>query len=99
MASLCMTALIYEIVMWNDIDSYLDYRDFTTETTNFPPEEMKAFTQELVRFLMSRFDFILMVIRPVTVNIVSKRPLDTQSPISLTGRYPHPRCGHSRTTE
>ncbi|KZV75261.1 glycoside hydrolase family 31 protein [Peniophora sp. CONT] len=34
-------------VMWNDIDLYHDLRDFTSDPERFPPEEMRAFTQEL----------------------------------------------------
>jgi alpha-glucosidase len=35
-------------VMWNDIDLYHAYRDFTTDPVTFPADEMKAFTAELV---------------------------------------------------
>ncbi|TFK48006.1 hypothetical protein OE88DRAFT_1665015 [Heliocybe sulcata] len=34
-------------VMWNDIDLYLAYRDFTSDPVSFPGEEMRAFIQEL----------------------------------------------------
>ena len=35
-------------VMWNDIDLYHDFRDFTTDPVNFPAEGMRDFIQELV---------------------------------------------------
>ena len=35
-------------VMWNDIDLYHDYRDFTTDPVSFPAEEMRSFIRELV---------------------------------------------------
>ncbi len=34
--------------MWNDIDVYHAYRDFTTDPVSFPADEMKAFIEELV---------------------------------------------------
>ncbi|KZT24332.1 glycoside hydrolase family 31 protein [Neolentinus lepideus HHB14362 ss-1] len=34
-------------VMWNDIDLYLAYRDFTSDPVSFPGEEMRAFIHEL----------------------------------------------------
>ncbi|KAH9885439.1 glycosyl hydrolases family 31-domain-containing protein [Cubamyces lactineus] len=33
--------------MWNDIDLYHAYRDFTTDPTSFPANEVKAFIEEL----------------------------------------------------
>lgn len=36
-------------VMWNDIDLYHSLRDFTSDPVSYPPEEMRAFTRELVR--------------------------------------------------
>ena len=38
-------------VMWNDIDLYHAYRDFTSDTVSFPGEEMRSFIRELVRAL------------------------------------------------
>ena len=35
-------------VMWNDIDLYHAYRDFTTDPVSFPADEMKEFIGELV---------------------------------------------------
>ena len=35
-------------VMWNDIDLYHDYRDFTTDPVSFPGEGMREFIHELV---------------------------------------------------
>ena len=37
--------------MWNDIDVYHAYRDFTTDPVSFPADQMKAFIEELVRRL------------------------------------------------
>lgn len=34
--------------MWNDIDLYHAFRDFTTDPVSFPGEDMRAFIQELV---------------------------------------------------
>jgi alpha-glucosidase len=34
--------------MWNDIDLYNHYRDFTTDPVNFPTSEVRAFIEELV---------------------------------------------------
>ncbi|KAI0791893.1 glycosyl hydrolases family 31-domain-containing protein [Abortiporus biennis] len=34
-------------VMWNDIDLYHAFRDFTADPTSFPPSEVKAFIDEL----------------------------------------------------
>nr|VWP01427.1 Neutral alpha-glucosidase AB [Ganoderma boninense] len=33
--------------MWNDIDLYHAYRDFTTDPVSFPADQMKAFIEEL----------------------------------------------------
>ncbi|KAI0323153.1 glycoside hydrolase, partial [Cubamyces sp. BRFM 1775] len=33
--------------MWNDIDLYHAFRDFTTDPTSFPANEVKAFIEEL----------------------------------------------------
>ena len=38
--------------MWNDIDLYHAFRDFTTDPVSFPIAEVKAFIQELVRRLL-----------------------------------------------
>ena len=35
--------------MWNDIDLYHAFRDFTADPVSFPPDQMLAFIQELVR--------------------------------------------------
>ncbi len=35
--------------MWNDLELYHDYRDFTTDPEMFPAEEMRNFIRELVR--------------------------------------------------
>lgn len=35
-------------VMWNDIDLYHAFRDFTTDPVMFPAEEMREFIRELV---------------------------------------------------
>jgi len=34
--------------MWNDIDLYHAFRDFTTDPISFPADEVKAFIAELV---------------------------------------------------
>ena len=36
------------LVMWNDIDLYHAFRDFTADPVSFPPEEMRSFIRELV---------------------------------------------------
>lgn len=36
--------------MWNDIDLYHAFRDFTSDPVSFPASEMKAFIEELVSF-------------------------------------------------
>ena len=38
-------------VMWNDIDLYHAYRDFTSDPVSFPGEEMRSFIRELVSAL------------------------------------------------
>lgn len=35
--------------MWNDIDLYHAVRDFTSDPTSFPGDEVRAFIAELVR--------------------------------------------------
>ena len=37
--------------MWNDIDLYHAFRDFTTDPVSFPVDEVKSFIEELVRKL------------------------------------------------
>jgi hypothetical protein len=34
--------------MWNDLDLYHNYRDFTTDPATFPAEEMRKFITLLV---------------------------------------------------
>ncbi len=36
--------------MWNDINLYDAYRDFTVDPVSFPAEEVRAFVRELVRY-------------------------------------------------
>lgn len=36
-------------VMWNDIDLYHAFRDFTADPVSFPPEEMRSFIRELAQ--------------------------------------------------
>jgi alpha-glucosidase len=36
--------------MWNDIDLYHAYRDFTTDPNSFPLDEVRKFIAELVSF-------------------------------------------------
>ena len=33
--------------MWNDIDYMENYLDFTTDSDNYPEEELKSFVEEL----------------------------------------------------
>ena len=40
--------LTFAVVMWNDIDLYHAFRDFTADPVSFPPEEMRSFIRELV---------------------------------------------------
>jgi hypothetical protein len=35
-------------VMWNDLELYQDYRDFTVDPVTFPPNEMRDFIGNLV---------------------------------------------------
>jgi hypothetical protein len=48
-----------DTVMWNDIDLYHAFRDFTTDPVSFPVNEVKTFIDELVRMqciiLLRRF--------------------------------------------
>ena len=37
-------------VIWNDLDLYDNYRDFTTDPATFPAEEVRNFISALVRF-------------------------------------------------
>jgi hypothetical protein len=41
-------------VMWNDLELYHDYRDFTVDPVKFSPNEMRDF----IRNLVSRLVFI-----------------------------------------
>ena len=34
--------------MWNDLELYHEYRDFTTDPATFPAEETRAFIKDLV---------------------------------------------------
>lgn len=34
--------------MWNDIDLYHAFRDFTSDPVTYPSEAIRAFTKELV---------------------------------------------------
>ena len=49
-------------VIWNDIDLYQAYRDFTTDNGAFPPDEVRAFIQNLVRF---HLDFVAVNDEPI----------------------------------
>jgi hypothetical protein len=40
--------LTHFAVMWNDIDLYHAFRDFTTDPVSFPGDEVRAFIDELV---------------------------------------------------
>ena len=44
--------------MWNDLELYHDYRDFTTDPTTFPAEEMRNFIRVLVRRLVPLQDSV-----------------------------------------
>jgi len=35
--------------MWNDLELYHDYRDFTVDPVTFPANEMRDFIRSLVR--------------------------------------------------
>ena len=35
--------------MWNDLELYHDYRDFTVDPVAFPPNDMRDFIRSLVR--------------------------------------------------
>jgi len=47
--SILQVADLEATVMWNDIDLYHAFRDFTSDPVSFPGEEMRAFIRELVR--------------------------------------------------
>ena len=36
--------------MWNDIDLYHAFRDFTTDPVTFPGDQMRSFIDELVMY-------------------------------------------------
>lgn len=40
-------------VIWNDLDLYDNYRDFTTDPATFPADEMRNFISALVRHSVS----------------------------------------------
>jgi hypothetical protein len=40
--------VVYGIVMWNDIDLYHAFRDFTSDPVTFPGDEVRKFVRELV---------------------------------------------------
>jgi len=42
--------------MWNDIDLYHAYRDFTTDPNSFPLDEVRKFIAELVSFFPNLAD-------------------------------------------
>ena len=44
--------------MWNDLELYHDYKDFTTDPTTFPAEEMRNFIRILVRRLVPMQDSV-----------------------------------------
>lgn len=44
---------VWRPVMWNDIDLYHAYRDFTTDPNRFPADQVRTFIEELV----SSFEF------------------------------------------
>ena len=50
--------------MWNDIDLYLAYRDFTSDPVSFPPEEMRDFIRELVCEAFLRLISIIDILLP-----------------------------------
>ena len=61
--------------MWNDIDLYHAFRDFTTDPVSFPIDEVKAFIEELVRCLVDivrRVVLINVFLRRQTTNIISR---------------------------
>lgn len=45
------------LVMWNDIDLYHAFRDFTSDPVSFPGDQVRAFIQELVSSSSSKFKF------------------------------------------
>ncbi len=45
--------------MWNDIDLYHAFRDFTSDPVSFPGDEMRAFIQELVSCVLPSTEFFL----------------------------------------
>ncbi len=42
--------------MWNDLELYHDYRDFTVDPVAFPANEMRDFIRNLVSRLFFLFD-------------------------------------------
>lgn len=57
-----------KLVMWNDIDLYHAFRDFTTDPVSFPIDDVKALIDNLVRI----------VLRDLRVFTQANRPLDGQ---------------------
>ena len=55
--------------MWNDIDLYHAYRDFTTDPNRFPPEQVRMFIEELVSFFR-----VQLLRRLVYMNYVDSKP-------------------------
>jgi hypothetical protein len=49
-------ALTTYSVMWNDLELYHDYRDFTVDPVAFPANEMRDFIRNLVSRLFFLFD-------------------------------------------
>ena len=39
-------------VMWNDLELYHDYRDFTVDPVKFSADEMRDFIRNLVRLVL-----------------------------------------------
>ena len=55
------------IVMWNDIDLYHAFRDFTSDPVTFPGDQMREFIRELVSV------FRIGVVALTTASLPSRR--------------------------
>ena len=78
------------LVMWNDIDIYHAFRDFTTDPYRFPASEVKQFIEELVS-AESNDDTLLRTwtSRLKIIKDVCMLPPHYIAEILMEGRYTH----------
>ena len=58
-----VSTYVFEVI-WNDIDVYHAYRDFTTDPVRYPVEDMRGFISELVSVPASS-DWVLIDTRAI----------------------------------